>query len=95
VEGQPDLLLLAQTLSALGGRLGFGERGQKQGRQDSDNRNDHQEFNQREGPLTKAMVSFHFWNRSRRQGNRSEAHPIAWREEHYRTSPSSAVAQVC
>jgi hypothetical protein len=49
-QGQSHLVKIVQTLRPLRGRLGFGQRGQQQRRQDGNDRNDNQEFNQREPP---------------------------------------------
>ena len=47
--GQAQLSHIAQALDALGLRLGFAQRGQKQPRQDRDDGDDDEQFDQREG----------------------------------------------
>ena len=47
-EGDPDLLEIADALSAFGPALGLGKCGQKDGGQDADDGDDHQQLDERE-----------------------------------------------
>ena len=55
---QPDLFEVVQALDAIGFRFGLGKRGQKHRRQDGDDRDDDEQFDEREARAkeTKGML---------------------------------------